>query len=320
MKTKIVYVLTSSEADTYLEQTLISAYSARLHNPNATILVLTDSDTLKTLNGKRAEIKKYVSDFVVIDIPAEYNNMQKSRYIKTYLRSLVKGDFLYIDSDTVISDNLEEIDSFDGDLGAVYDSNRPFLIGKNGATSDLYINSYTKKLGWPSVIGYPNYNGGVLFARDTEVAHNFYNRWFELWQECRKQGVNIDMAALCRANIECGCCIKELSAGWNCQIQRQGLPFLPQAKIIHCFTGGNLSMYELCSERTIENVKRKGYLDDVTVNMIKDAKHAFPTHMTIVKSQEAELLKFPIVQLFFSNYSLFRILNKIAKIYYRLAY
>ena len=109
MKTKIVYVLTSSKEDTYLEQTLISVYSARLHNPYADILVVTDNATANTIKGGRAEIKKYLSDIVVVDIPAEYNNMQKSRYIKTNLRKFVEGDFLYIDSDTVIAESLAEI-------------------------------------------------------------------------------------------------------------------------------------------------------------------------------------------------------------------
>ena len=141
--------------------------------------------------------------------------MQKSRYIKTNLRTFIIGDFLYIDSDTVIVDSLDEIDKCPHDLAAVYDSNRPFPISKTGATSDSYINSYIRRLGWPSVIGYPNYNGGVIFSRDTQTSHRFYKRWFELWTECTKQGVNIDMAALCRANIENECCIKELPAIWN---------------------------------------------------------------------------------------------------------
>ena len=33
MKTKIVYVVVSDDADFYLEQTLVSVYSARLYNP-----------------------------------------------------------------------------------------------------------------------------------------------------------------------------------------------------------------------------------------------------------------------------------------------
>ena len=43
MKTKILYVLVSSEADVYLEQALVSAYSARRHNPDAVLTLLSVS-------------------------------------------------------------------------------------------------------------------------------------------------------------------------------------------------------------------------------------------------------------------------------------
>jgi hypothetical protein len=51
MKTKIVY-----EQDIYLEQTLLSVYSARLHMPDAEIILLVDDLTNKTINGKRNKI------------------------------------------------------------------------------------------------------------------------------------------------------------------------------------------------------------------------------------------------------------------------
>lgn len=318
MTTKCVYVLVSTPEDYYLEQNLISAYSLRYYNPDANITIVADRDSYNGLVGKRADIKKYISEFVVVDCPKGFNGLKKSRYIKTNLRSIVEGDFLYIDSDTVIADALDEIDTFEGDLGAVYDSNRSLLISKSGSIADSYINSLTKQLEWPSVVGWPNYNGGVMFARDSELARRYYRRWYELWQESSRKGVNLDMPALCRANVEMGGCIKELPGIWNCQIQRQGLPLLPHAKIIHCFTGGNVSMYSLCTERVLNKVKSFGYLDNEIIDLIKNAKTAFEISTAIVTSQEAKLVKYPIVQLFFENYTLFRVLNKIAQLWFEL--
>lgn len=316
MVTKFIYVLVSTPNDCYLEQNLISAYSLRYYNPNANITIVADKESYNSLVGKRAEIKKYVTEFIVVDCPEGFNGLKKSRYIKTNLRSFVKGDFLYIDSDTVIAEPLDEIDYFDGELGAVYDSNRSLLISEGGSIADSYINSLTKQLEWPSVVGWPNYNGGVMFARDCEIAHRYYKRWYELWRESSQKGVNLDMPALCRANVELEGCIKELPGIWNCQIQRQGLPLLPQAKIIHCFTGGNVSMYSLCTERILNKVKSLGYLDDEIITLIKNAKTAFEVSTTIVTSQEAQLVKYPIVQLFFENYPLFRVLNKVAQLWF----
>lgn len=318
MKTKCVYVLVSTESDYYLEQTLISVYSLRYYNPNANITVVADRDTSENLKGKRAEIKKYVSDFVVIECPHDYDNMKKSRYIKTNLRKFLTGDFLYIDCDTVISDSLNEIDNFDGEIGAVYDSNRNFMIANTQAHSDTYINNNTTYMNWPSMIGWPNYNGGVLFVRDTDTAHTFYQHWYDLWIECTKKNLNIDMLALCRSNVEMGGVIKQLPGIWNCQIQRQGLALIHQAKIIHCFTGGNVSMYSLCTDRVLNMVKSLGVLNDEIIEMIKNAKTAFEIYTTVVPAKDARILTFPIGQLYYYNYTLFRILNKIAEVWFKI--
>ena len=98
MKTKIIYVLVSNENDCYLEQALVSIYSLRLYNPDANLLLLVDEETSRTLeNGIRKLILNYVSKLVIVDVPFHYSKQQKSRYIKTSLRSQVIGDFLFID-------------------------------------------------------------------------------------------------------------------------------------------------------------------------------------------------------------------------------
>lgn len=318
MNTKIVYVLVSNDEDCYLEQTLISVYSCRRYNEDAHISVVLDKDTEMSLKGRRSEIKKYVTDFVVVDIPSTYNNMQRSRYLKTQLREFVSGDFLYVDSDTVVADDLSAIDSVDYDIAAVPDSNRCLPISDSGYTSDSYIIHNTNKLGWPSVLGYPNYNGGLLLVRECELSHKFYKRWYELWQECVTKGMNIDMPALCRTNIEFGCCIKELEGIWNCQIQRQGLPLLPEAKIIHCFTGGNITFYELCSERVLSKIKQSGGLDEEIRNMIENARTAFVKSTVIVPTEEAQLLELPICKLKSVNPFIFKVINKFASVLVRL--
>ena len=318
MKTKIVYVLVSGKNDFYLEQTLISVYSCRLHNREANITIVLDSDTSKSLKGSRAEIKKYATELIVAEIPSEYNNMQKSRYLKTSLRSIVEGDFLYIDSDTVIADDLSEIDGIEANLAAVFDSNRCLPISDTGYTSDGYINYNTGKLGWPSVIGSYNFNGGVILARSCSLAREFFNRWHELWKESVSKGLNIDMPALCRTNNEMGGCIQTLDGIWNCQIQRQGLPLLPCAKIIHCFTGGNVTFYELCSEKVLQKIKHTGLIDDETKELILNARTAFSKETAIVATEDVWALNRPVNKLrYYSPFS-FKVLNKLASIILRI--
>ena len=100
MRTKLVYVLASTENDLFYEQCLISVYSAQLYNPNIKIVLVVDNKTHSTLKGNRKEITDYVDDIIVKDFPEETSMFMRSRLMKVELRSLVKGDYLYVDCDT----------------------------------------------------------------------------------------------------------------------------------------------------------------------------------------------------------------------------
>ena len=68
MNTKIVYVVASDETDFYLEQTLLSVFSLRKHNPDAYVELVVDQDTDTTITGKKGEILKYVDNKVVVNV------------------------------------------------------------------------------------------------------------------------------------------------------------------------------------------------------------------------------------------------------------
>lgn len=119
MKTKVVYVITSTEEDFYLEETLISVYSLKKKSPSIIIELVVDTKTDMTLTGKRATLLDYVDKKIVVNVPEKYNKVQTSRYLKTSVREYVDGDFLFVDSDTIITDSLEGIDHFNCDIGMV---------------------------------------------------------------------------------------------------------------------------------------------------------------------------------------------------------
>ena len=128
MKTKLVYVLTCAPEATYIEQALISIWSARYHNPDAHIVLLVDDKTDQLLVGKRAEVLEYITEKVVV--PFEDVNatmMYRSRWIKTQVRDLVQGDLLFIDCDTIVNHSLDELDVLQCEVGAVCESNLPIV-------------------------------------------------------------------------------------------------------------------------------------------------------------------------------------------------
>ena len=177
MKTKIVYVVVSDTTDIYLEQALLSVFSLRKHNPNAYVELVVDQDTNTTIAEKRGEILKYIDNKVVINVPEEYNKVCRSRWIKTSLRQHIQGNFLFIDTDTLVTDCLDDIDSFDGEMGAVKDQH--VLVGKNRGVKKLQINAERDGWIWSETLAY--YNSGVMYVKDSPFTHKFYQTWHNKW-------------------------------------------------------------------------------------------------------------------------------------------
>lgn len=181
MNTKIIYVVSSDETDIYLEQTLLSVFSLRKHNPNAYVELIVDQDTAATITGKREEILKYIDNKVVVNVPKEYNKKETSRFLKTNVREYVDGDYLFVDSDTIITDKLDEIDLFDGDIGAVINNHVPISQYSNNYAS--LIRRIAKQEGWEISDDVQYFNSGVLYVKDTEKARHFCSDWHQKWKQ-----------------------------------------------------------------------------------------------------------------------------------------
>lgn len=100
---KYLYVIISDLQDIYFEQAYISILSLKESNPNAFISILTDSETKKNIDeSSRSSINNFVDEFIVVNIPSSFSKKHKSSWLKTSMRSYISGDFLFIDSDTII--------------------------------------------------------------------------------------------------------------------------------------------------------------------------------------------------------------------------
>ena len=249
MKTKIVYVLSLSDQGCFYEMFLLSVLSLRLHTPKCEVIVVLDKDSLHMISDRTETILDGVT-MVGIDIPSEYQGYYGSRYLKTQLRNLVSGDFLYLDTDTIIAEDLSEIDDVQADIAAVTDGNGPKeLWNKNVA-------AVCRKCGIDNPEAKPYFNGGVLFVKDTPAAYAFFERWHAGWQSMIKASNGLDQMALLSASIQLGYPIKELPGIWNCQILSSvAINYFHQAKIIHYFSNG-----DFVDRVVIPHIKKNGGL------------------------------------------------------------
>ena len=228
--TKYVFVLTSSPKDFYCEQTLVAIASLRVHNPGAFVTVLTDDKTAATLTGNRAALKSSVDELKVISIDDKFTPMQRSRFLKTSMRNVVDGDFLFIDSDTAIVGDLSIPEEWRGGIYAVLD----FHTNLSKAINRRKVRNNAINMGFSPILNDELFNSGVIFVADTPEMRKFFEKWHELWLACVSKGFNFDMASFAEADFTFGYIIKQMPGAWNCQLA-YGNRFLPTAKVLHFF-------------------------------------------------------------------------------------
>lgn len=229
MKTQIVYVLVSSEKDVFLEELWVSVWSLRQYEPDVTVNVIVDEPTAKRVNANN-ELMSLVTNVVVADVPEKYFPKERSREIKTRIRELIKGDFFYIDTDTVVCKPLNDIDNCEYDVAGVPDSNvflkdNPFASGMIGSVKEIFCSDVSN---CEYLI-----NGGVIYAKDNEVAHELFRRWNKNWTySCFEKGNSQDQPALWQSNHEMGNVIKLLPDVYNSQVA-MSLQYFADAAIVH---------------------------------------------------------------------------------------
>lgn len=282
---KFLYVLVSGEKDIYYEQTLCSILSLRHYNPDAFVSLIVDDGTDKSFVGFRAEIKTLVQEYKVVEFGPEVSNMLRSRLLKTNMRNLIDGDFLFLDGDTAIVERLGEIPGDAGDVLAVADL--------HAGPNDRYhvkhgrFNASLQKLGFTLDLHDLYFNGGVIFAKDNAFAHRFFDKWHELYRFCNTHQIFTDQFSLNETNRLLGFPLKELPGEWNCQVReaynhlyrvKTIYPILCKAKIIHFFGSGidgKREPHPLMKKSFFEKIKRQGKPLDEDLKIVLNARTEF---------------------------------------------
>lgn len=254
MKTKLVYVLTCSPEGNYIEQALLAIWSARYHNPAAHIVLFVDDKTNQLIEEGRNEILKYISERIVIPFEDDSTMMYRSRWIKTSVRSIIDGDFLYIDCDTICCSSLSAVDILfqSYEIGAVGDSNVKFQKDISKEKTCKLVS----KLGCNIEDEEYYYSSGVIFCRDSDLTRHFYSLWHLYWEQgYSTQEIGIDQPSFAKADIECGHLIQPMEDIFNCVLYTQNT-HLRDSIILH-LPSYRLSSF-LFAKRTLTILREKG--------------------------------------------------------------
>jgi hypothetical protein len=323
MKTKLVYVVTSSLDDIYWEEAWVSAWSARYHNPDAHIALVCDKETLDSARKSyRAKSLELFDETITVDFDPDISQKQRSRWLKTNLREYIRGDFLFIDSDTVITDSLNEIDDWNFDIGMVYDNHCRSI-------SSYMEKCYEKAYKQVYPVDMPYYNSGVMFVKDNEKTNAFFHQWHQNWCGLGDIVEYTDQTPLARTVTEYGHLITEISGVYNCQISLS-IKYLHQAKIIHSYHvwwHSYSTVSPFMQTTTYERIKEKQEIDEDLQQRILNSKTEF-TEISVPYNAEIRLflastiVRFVLLPLFFKKRNFFqradKVVHSICEMLYRL--
>ena len=294
MKTKIVYCLVSDGQDYYYEQLLISLCSLRRHNPEADVEVVCDNDTNTTLTGTRHGIFDYDIHVHPVETPSDWKKWERSRYLKTHLRNLIQGDYLFIDTDTIICSSLDFIDDISSEIAAVLDSHVEHSLPSRSQCkheTELWIWRQAQKTG-ANIEGLWQYNSGVMLVRDTPQAHELYARWASHYQSQLQFGVKVDQLPLLLSNHEMNNVIASLDPRLNCQVSfQEGRSAVAEAAIIHYFPGQKKTL--LSSPWILDPIKETGLITAPVQRIISQPAQFFSECSAVATGDAARLLFTP---------------------------
>lgn len=295
MKIQLVYVLISSESDFFLEEFWVSLFSLRRFHPKDKVVVLTDHPTAERVR-ERPQLAAMITDLKIVDVPKDYNGRLRSRTLKTSVRNLIDGDFMTIDTDTVICGALDGADDLPiKNIGMVPEMHGAF---KNHITYQLITNEL-KRIYNTDVSDAPYwFNSGCMLVRDNAFTREFFRKWNEEWKVATFQkNASADQRPLLKVDHDYGYVIECLPDVYNCQVALS-VQYFHEAKILHFWHMKDdffldLSYSPFTSKYVYRQVREHKAITPEVANLIAICKNTFASPSMIVGRKDLNFLMSP---------------------------
>jgi lipopolysaccharide biosynthesis glycosyltransferase len=243
--------------------------SLRHYNKNAFVCLLVDDLTAVSLVGFRANLKNLVDEIKIVEFPKSMPQKERSRLLKTSMRNLVDGDFLYLDCDTIICSEINPNELPNCEIGAVLDLH---MSVEKRLQNKIFPKAYER---------YANekyFNSGVLYAKDTQQTRHFFDCWNKLLLEHIAKGYVMDQPALFQTNLKFNL-ITEFDGTWN-SMPEYDVNYIHKARIMHFFSTQKSSekgykLHPLIEKAFYETIKQKQSITEEQLQIILNPKENF---------------------------------------------
>ncbi|MCY6380222.1 hypothetical protein [Hoeflea prorocentri] len=246
-------------SEIYADLSIISSNALRKLHPDAQIIWLSCKGADEFNAQLREELSRLEIEVRCIFRDKRYPFLT-SRYIKTQIRQLVDGDFLFLDADTLPISNIDHLFATEADIALAWDvDGEPW----SGQLSRWTNQSTYRELGWRHHDeGY--FNSGVALFKDTCKAHEVGKLWHRSWYEARiKCGRLQDQPSL---NYVLSCAaptIEVLPGAYNAIIGKPEEGWLDGARIMHfcCSNYDGLPQEHMVLRKLLDVWRRDGRFD-----------------------------------------------------------
>lgn len=307
-----VYILNSIGHDYFPEQAWLSVISLKKHNKGAHVVLVVDPETESWLKANKSSLLQEISELRTVEIPEGLDGTQKNRYLKTKLREVIEGDFLYLDNDTIVTGSLDGLRELPFDVGAVSD-------GHKNATDNAQLKDYLKSTS--KHYYYDKYfNGGVLFVRNTDKAKELFLSWHKKWMEEKDlYGFSKDQPSLNFSNVEHSNIIGELDGSYNCQVMLPAASeYIMNPLIVHYFTNNkNQFIFPLKNSEVLKDIREHGITTGI-MEVIENPVKALLRNCVMISRRDHELFASPMGILAAKLSRDFPLTNSVARFIYRI--
>lgn len=303
MKIQIVYALIASNETLFFQELWASAFSFRLHNPDCEIRVLCDRPTYDYITTF-SRFVGLVDDIIIVSVPSEYSSKLRSRQIKTTVRKFVEGPYLFVDTDTICAEPLDDISQFfKCDIAA----ENEFHVPLSQSVFRHHVANYIKGTFGSNILEDDRWlNSGVMFVNDTPAAFDFYDCWHKYWEHSAFESGNPqDQPALLMTYREKKNFVSALPGEYNCQVGLS-VKYLASAKIFHFLHFDYPKNQNFNPFQTKEIYKKIKAERDITFEiseMIKNVKSIYSSPSCVIGWSTMNFLMSPAAPIFEKIYN-----------------
>ena len=154
--------------------TRVSLATVRQSNPTAHIEIACDHHTYQALQITGSQLLGEADAVRGFPTP-EGTPTFRNRFVKTQLRLLLSGAFLFLDSDTVVRKPLSPLLNLHADIAAAPNHSADTLAEQIWSEDQANLDT----MGWQ--VCEPYLNAGVIWYADTPAAHRFAEAWHRNW-------------------------------------------------------------------------------------------------------------------------------------------